>query len=144
MSYCKGPEFLWAQGWCMERIPKRSSGGLISQPIPSSNMDYWRQGTIKASAHQHPSFIALRSNPVLICDWLEKCVIHENYLITCLRVSFQDSLDNSVTGECTPEEADSSENSLHPDFAKVIKLTQFMQINVHCLLLNAFMKKIAY
>ncbi|KAB1279455.1 Dedicator of cytokinesis protein 10 [Camelus dromedarius] len=34
-----------------------------------------------------------------------------------------DSLDNSITCECTPEETESSENSLHPDFTKVIKLT---------------------
>lgn len=78
---------------------------------------------MKASAHQHLSLISLESNPVLICHRLENCVIHEYHLITCLGVSFQDSLDNSITCECTPEETDSSENSLHPDFAKVIKLT---------------------
>ncbi|XP_064142696.1 dedicator of cytokinesis protein 10 isoform X7 [Loxodonta africana] len=33
-----------------------------------------------------------------------------------------DSLDNSTACECTPEETESSESSLHPDFAKVIKL----------------------
>ncbi|MEJ1272084.1 hypothetical protein NN561_002932 [Cricetulus griseus] len=33
-----------------------------------------------------------------------------------------DPLDNSVTCECTLEETDSSENSLHPDFAKTLKL----------------------
>lgn len=80
-------------------------------------------GHVEASAHQHPSFIALESNPVLIYRRLEKCVIREYYFTVCLGVSFLDSLDNSITCECTPEETESSENSLHPDFAKVIKLT---------------------
>lgn len=50
-------------------------------------------------------------------------MINKYYLVTSLGVSFQDSLDNSITCECTPEETESSENSLHPDFTKVIKLT---------------------
>ena len=44
-------------------------------------------------------------------------------------MSFLDPLDNSVTCECTMEETDSSENSLHPDFAKVMKLT--MDLHTH-------------
>ncbi|XP_045020544.1 dedicator of cytokinesis protein 10 isoform X11 [Bubalus bubalis] len=35
-----------------------------------------------------------------------------------------DSLDNAVTCESTPEEADSSENSLHPDFMKYLTETE--------------------
>lgn len=35
-----------------------------------------------------------------------------------------DSLDNSVTCECTPEETDSPENSLYPDFTKYLTETE--------------------
>lgn len=97
------------------------------------------QDTIKASTHQHSSLLALESNPVLICHRPEKCVIHKYYLISCLGVSFQDPLDNSLTCECTPEETDSSENSQHPDFAKVIKLTFCYANNFE--LAIAFMEK---
>lgn len=50
-------------------------------------------------------------------------MISKYFLVISLGVSFQDPLDNSMTCECTPEETESSENSLHPDFTKVIKLT---------------------
>lgn len=90
-----------------------------------NSKEYWNQDTVKASVHFHPSYIAHGSNLVLKCHRREKGVIHECYLITCLCVSFQDSLENSITCECTPEETDSSENSLHPDFTKVIKLTHY-------------------
>ena len=53
-------------------------------------------------------------------------------------VSFQDSLDNAVTCESTPEEADSSENSLHPDFMKVIKLTFFCANKLELLIAYRF------
>lgn len=80
-------------------------------------------------------------HPVLICHSLDKCIIHEYYLMTCLGVSFQDSLDNSITCECMPEETESSENSPHPDFAKVIRLTFCYTNNLNYLLVIVFMEK---
>jgi hypothetical protein len=71
----------------------------------------------------------------------QKLMSCEYYLITCLGLSFQDPLDNSLPCECMPEETDSSENSLHPDFAKVIKLTLYLHIKLSYLLLTAFMEK---
>lgn len=68
-------------------------------------------------------------------------MIRDYYLITCLGVSFQDSLDNSITCESTPEETESSENSLHPDFAKVIKLTFYYANKFELLISYCFHRK---
>lgn len=119
---CKGSDLSWAQDGVMERIQKDHQEVWFPSQCLFNNKEYWNQDTVEASTN---IFIALGSNLVLKCHRLEKGVIHGWYLITCLCVSFQDSLDNSITCECTPEETDSSENSLHPDFTKVIKLTHY-------------------